>query len=179
MHPEMVAAYIAKYATKAAEDFGLAPQRLHPLTDLDGLPVSDHIRRHLATAVQIGSAAAADPAPTWAKLTRWLHMLGFRGHFATKSRRYSVTLGRLRAERRTWRQRHTPTHRPDLEDQDDEDTTLVVDRRMGVRRARLDSPPATPPSPPPPPPAPANTATSPATTAPPRSTPTTTKKREN
>ena len=54
-------------------------------------------------------------------------MLGFRGHFATKSRRYSVTLGRLRAERRTWRQRHTPTHRPDLEDQDDlDETTLVV-----------------------------------------------------
>ena len=116
MHPEMVAAYIAKYATKAAEDFGLAPQRIHPLTDLATLPVSDHIRRHLATAVQIGSAAAAAPAPAWSKLTRWLHMLGFRGHFATKSRRYSVTLGRLRAERRTWRQRHTPDHRPDLDD---------------------------------------------------------------
>ena len=126
MHPEMVAAYIAKYATKAAEDFGLAPQRLHPLTDLNGLPVSDHIRRLLATAVQIGTAAAVHPAPTWAKLTRWLHMLGFRGHFATKSRRYSVTLSRLRAERRTWRQRHTATHLPDPEDQDDEDSTLVV-----------------------------------------------------
>ena len=126
MHPEMVAAYIAKYATKAAEDFGLAPQRIHPLTDLNGLPVSDHIRRLLSTAVQIGSAAATASAPAWSKLTRWLHMLGFRGHFATKSRRYSVTLGRLRGERRTWRQRHTATHRPDLEDQDLEDSTLVV-----------------------------------------------------
>ena len=124
MHPEMVAAYIAKYATKAAEDFGLAPQRIHPLTDLDGLPVSDHIRRLLATAVQIGSAAATYPAPTWSRLTRWLHMLGFRGHFATKSRRYSVTLGRLRSERRAWRQRHTTTHGSHLEDQ--EQTTLVV-----------------------------------------------------
>ena len=65
-------------------------------------------------------------APTWSKLTRWLHMLGFRGHFATKSRRYSVTLGRLRSERRAWRQRHSPTHRPDLEDPDIEETTLVV-----------------------------------------------------
>jgi hypothetical protein len=53
-------------------------------------------------------------------------MLGFGGHFATKSRRYSVTLGRLRAERRTWRQRHTPDRRPDLDDQDLDDTTLVV-----------------------------------------------------
>ena len=108
MHPEMVAAYIAKYATKAAEDFGLAPQRIHPLTDLDGLPVSDHIRRHLADRRADRLGRRGHPAPTWAKLTRWLHMLGFRGHFATKSRRYSVTLGRLRAERRTWRQRHTP-----------------------------------------------------------------------
>lgn len=126
MHPEMVAAYIAKYATKAAEDFGLAPQRIHPLTDLATLPVSDHIRRHLATAVQIGSAAAATSAPAWGKLTRWLHMLGFRGHFATKSRRYSVTLGRIRAERRTWRRRHTPDRRPDLDDEDLDETTLVV-----------------------------------------------------
>ncbi len=53
-------------------------------------------------------------------------MLGFRGHFATKSRRYSVTLGRLRADRRTWRQRHAPTHRPDLDEQDTGNTTLVV-----------------------------------------------------
>jgi hypothetical protein len=76
--------------------------------------------------VQIGSAAATTPAPSWLAITRWLHMLGFRGHFATKSRRYSVTLGRLRGERRTWRQRHTPTHRPDLDDQDPDQTTLVV-----------------------------------------------------
>ena len=122
----MVAAYIAKYATKAAEDFGLTPQRIHPLTDLATLPVSDHIRRHLAAAVQIGSAAAVASAPAWARLTRWLHMLGFRGHFASKSRRYSVTLGRLRAERRTWRRRHTPDRRPELEETDLDETTLVI-----------------------------------------------------
>ena len=81
MHPQMVAAYIAKYATKVAEDFGLAPQRIHPLVDLTSLPVSDHVRRHLATAVKIGSAAAAAPAPAWTRLAHWLHMLGFRGHF--------------------------------------------------------------------------------------------------
>ena len=166
MHPEMVAAYIAKYATKAAEDFGLAPQRLHPLTDLDGLPVSDHIRRLLATAVQIGSAAAIMPAPTWAKLTRWLHMLGFRGHFATKSRRYSVTLGRLRGERRAWRQRHSPTTDPT--------SRTRTSRRPpssspapGSSSGSAGCPPVTPRLPPPPPPAPVNTATSPATTAPP------------
>jgi hypothetical protein len=31
---------------------------------------------------------------------RWVEMLGFRGHFASKSRRYSTTLGRLRHARR-------------------------------------------------------------------------------
>jgi hypothetical protein len=30
-------------------------------------------------------------------------MLGFRGHFSTKSRRYSTTLGALRTARRQWR----------------------------------------------------------------------------
>ena len=126
MHPEMVAAYIAKYATKAAEDFGLAAQRINPVTDLNTLPVSNHIRRHLATAVHIGATAVTNSAPGWGKLTRWLHMLGFRGHFATKSRRYSITLGRLRAERRTWRRRQAPDRRPDLDDHDLDDSTLVV-----------------------------------------------------
>ena len=33
-------------------------------------------------------------------LGKWAHMLGFRGHFASKSRRYSITLGALRRARR-------------------------------------------------------------------------------
>jgi hypothetical protein len=32
-------------------------------------------------------------------------MLGYRGHFLTKSRRYSVTFKKLRAARATWRRR--------------------------------------------------------------------------
>jgi hypothetical protein len=51
LHPETVAAYIAKYATKAADDFGLAPHRIEPGADLGALPVSAHIRRLLATAM--------------------------------------------------------------------------------------------------------------------------------
>jgi hypothetical protein len=38
-------------------------------------------------------------------LRRWAHMLGFRGHFLTKSRAYSVTFTAIRQERRTWRLR--------------------------------------------------------------------------
>ena len=33
-------------------------------------------------------------------LRRWAHMLAFRGHFLTKSRRYSSTFTAIRAERR-------------------------------------------------------------------------------
>jgi hypothetical protein len=33
-------------------------------------------------------------------------MLGFRGHFSTRSRRYSVTLGFLRAARSAWTRQH-------------------------------------------------------------------------
>ncbi|CAL9329428.1 hypothetical protein SUDANB174_00036 [Streptomyces sp. enrichment culture] len=56
------------------------------------------------------------------KLWKWAHMLGFRGHFSTKSRRYSTTLGALRAARRAWRteQAHADLPEPDP------DTTLVV-----------------------------------------------------
>ena len=58
-------------------------------------------------------------------------MLGFRGHFATKSRRYSTTLGRLRQARRDYTRRtQLPArrHRSGWADQDQdlEDTTLVI-----------------------------------------------------
>lgn len=53
-------------------------------------------------------------------------MLGFRGHFATKSRSYSTNLGALRDARRTWRPEQARAHAglPDL----DPTTTLVVGR---------------------------------------------------
>ena len=37
-------------------------------------------------------------------------MLGYRGHFATKSRRYSTTMRALRAARRDWHRRQNPLH---------------------------------------------------------------------
>jgi hypothetical protein len=69
-----------------------------------------------------------DPYKGWG---RWSEMLGFRGHLATKSRRYSVTLGRLRQARRDYTRRRQlprsdePTGWAD-QDQDHEVTTLVV-----------------------------------------------------
>jgi hypothetical protein len=114
--PEHAARYIAKYATKSAEDFGLGPRRITP----DALPlldVPDHVDRLIRTAWELGKH------PAYEGLRRWVHMLGFRGHFASKSRRYSTTLGAIRGERRAYRQRQAAEQTRELLD---EDTTLVV-----------------------------------------------------
>jgi hypothetical protein len=114
--PEHAARYIAKYATKSADDFGLGERRITPET-LALLVVSRHVDRLVRTAWQLGEH------DTYEGLHRWVHMLGFRGHFASKSRRYSTTLGAIRRERRTYRQRQAAEHVRELHD---EDTTLVV-----------------------------------------------------
>ena len=51
-------------------------------------------------------------------------MLGFRGHFSTKSRAYSITLGALRAERAAFQREYAVAAglQPDV----NSDTTLVV-----------------------------------------------------
>jgi hypothetical protein len=41
---------------------------------------------------------------SYRRLQRWAHMLGFGGHFSTKSRQYSTTLKALREARANWRQ---------------------------------------------------------------------------
>jgi hypothetical protein len=118
--PEHAARYIAKYATKSAEDFGLGDRRITPET-LPLLDVTDHVDRLVRLAWQLGEH------PTYDGLQRWVHMLGFRGHFASKSRRYSTTLGAIRRERRIYRQRQSAEHARELAP-DDQDTTLVVAR---------------------------------------------------
>ncbi|MET8792958.1 replication initiator [Streptomyces pseudogriseolus] len=91
-----VAAYIAKYATKGAETAGTldCPIR-NPITDLIGSDVTDHARRLILTCWRLGALPELEDL----RLRKWAHMLGFRGHFSTKSRAYSVTLGALRQER--------------------------------------------------------------------------------
>ncbi|WEH16943.1 replication initiator [Streptomyces sp. VNUA24] len=91
-----VAAYIAKYATKGAETAGTLDRPIrNPITDLIGSGVTDHARQLILTCWHLG----ARPELEALRLRKWAHMLGFRGHFSTKSRAYSVTLGALRQER--------------------------------------------------------------------------------
>ncbi|MGL5825010.1 MAG: replication initiator, partial [Nocardioides sp.] len=40
------------------------------------------------------------------KLRKWAHMLGFGGHYTTKTRHYSTTYSELRNARNLWKQRH-------------------------------------------------------------------------
>ena len=114
--PEHAARYIAKYATKSAEHFGLGHHRITPEA-LPLLDVTDHVNHLVRVAWQLGEH------PAYQGLRRWVHMIGFRGHFASKSRRYSTTLGAIRGERRAYRQQQAAEHARELLD---EDTTLVV-----------------------------------------------------
>jgi hypothetical protein len=94
---QAVASYVAKYATKAAENTGTLDRRIGELAELDRHHVPDHTRR-LITACRDLDALYPDR-----RLWAWAHMLGFRGHFSSKSRTYSTTLGALRQERADYR----------------------------------------------------------------------------
>ena len=90
-----VAAYVAKYATKAAECTGTLDRRVTSADQLDALPIREHARRHIAECIRLSKLPDIDHL----RLAAWAHMLGFSGHFSTKSRTYSTTLSALRADR--------------------------------------------------------------------------------
>jgi hypothetical protein len=93
---EQVAGYIAKYATKATESFGSGLDRrlgADDLEHLDGLPA------HVAELVRAAWELGGRPELEGLRLRAWAHMLGFGGHWSTKSRRYSTTFTVLRRAR--------------------------------------------------------------------------------
>lgn len=90
-----VAAYIAKYVTKSAEDAGIRATRMHSLADLDRTRTSPHARRMARTCWQLGGLHEYRHL----RLRAWAHLLGYRGHASSKSRHYSTTLGALRDAR--------------------------------------------------------------------------------
>ena len=128
IHPETVAAYIAKYSTKSATDL-----------DPGNRPARPHLARVRSTVMQLSELAdntyppgLPEPPNPYGLLGKWAHMLGFRGHFASKSRRYSTTLGRLRSARRRFERAKafSPDGVVDVAalDQElgDDETTLVI-----------------------------------------------------
>jgi len=96
--------YIAKYATKAAAAPGLPARAVRSAADITALACSEHYKQLIVTTWRLGK----NPAAAALALNRWTHTLGYRGHFLTKSRRYSVTFTALRRARIDYRraQRH-------------------------------------------------------------------------
>lgn len=98
-NPTAIAAYTAKYATKSLTgNNGAAMDRPLRPADIAGLDPARHLDRMALTCWQLG----AQPDLQHLKLRRWAHMLGYRGHFSTRSRAYSTTLRQLRQARTAW-----------------------------------------------------------------------------
>ncbi len=99
---EKVARYIAKYATKGAEATGTVNRPLRTIKHLHRVrSLSPQARKMIETCWRLGGLDAF----AGLKLRDWAHMLGYGGHFSTKSRRYSTTLGAMRADRAAYRAR--------------------------------------------------------------------------
>jgi hypothetical protein len=135
---EQVAGYLAKYATKSSEATGHTSSRL-TADDVEAAGQrGDHVGRLIGACWTLGRRDADEhaarvtgkPVPArlrYGRLRRWAHMLGFGGHFSTKSRRYSTTLAALRRARTDWRE--TRRRRRELfagRNRDVVETTLLV-----------------------------------------------------
>jgi hypothetical protein len=93
---EQVAGYIAKYATKATESFGSGLDRR---IGADALEQLDKLPAHVAELVRACWELGGRPELEELRLRAWAHMLGFGGHWSTKSHRYSTTFTVLRRAR--------------------------------------------------------------------------------
>ncbi len=115
-----VASYLAKYATKSTEPVGVPPGRITADNARTYADPRTHQGRLIAACLKLGN----HPHEDFQALRRWAHMLGYRGHFATKSRRYSTTMRALRAARHDWHRRQNPlAHHY-------EDKTVVTDAKL-------------------------------------------------
>jgi hypothetical protein len=126
-----VAGYLAKYATKGAEATGHSSARLTNATVRRYASEHTHAGRLVEACWRLGrpgsdldedEAAKNSGRLSYRRLQKWAHMLGFGGHFSTKSRQYSTTLKTLREARANWRRDHHRT----ADHTDDVETTLIV-----------------------------------------------------
>ncbi|WP_282202645.1 replication initiator protein RepSA [Kitasatospora fiedleri] len=124
-----VASYVAKYATKSAETTETVDRRILERHELDRHQLPPHTRRLIEACWDL-DAAYPDRL-----LAHWSHMLGFRGHFSSKSPTYSTTLGALRQVRADFRAEQARTDLrerllaqglPDLDDLPEAETLIVA-----------------------------------------------------
>ncbi|GAA2666238.1 replication initiator [Actinoplanes palleronii] len=147
-----VAAYLAKYATKSTEVTGHTSGRITTDTiDLYADQRGTHVERLVDACWRLAHArwtckrcgqhsdrwvcptcAARGREALWPvpesspfrRLGRWAHMLGFGGHFLTKSRHYSITFALLRNRRVVFQRARIAG--PEHVDVGETPTTLVV-----------------------------------------------------
>ena len=121
---QAVANYIGKYATKSLGAPGLPTRPIRSIADIRHLTCSRHYQQMISTAWRLGGTLPDGGQ----RLRRWAHMLGYGGHYLTKSRRYSVTFGQLRAARTAHRraQRHPDGETDPWGRQLDETVVLVL-----------------------------------------------------
>lgn len=92
MTPQAVGAYVAKYATKSSDDLGCG--------ELGALDARADADRHLVMLVRAAQRLGEQLELSRMRLPECAHALGFKGHWSTKSRRYSTTFTQLRHARR-------------------------------------------------------------------------------
>ncbi|MFJ8626605.1 replication initiator protein RepSA [Kitasatospora sp. NPDC093550] len=126
---QAVASYVAKYATKSAETTETVDRRILERRDLDRHDLPAHTRRLIEACWDL------DKHYPDRLLAHWSHMLGFRGHFSSKSPKYSTTLGALRQVRADYRadqarqelrERLLAAGLPDLDDLPDAETVVIA-----------------------------------------------------
>jgi replication initiator protein RepSA len=116
LRAEQVAAYVAKYSCKTSHE---------QITTRDSDPDRWRDRGVPEQLVQMAAAALRlSERSGLHELGQWVHMLGFRGHFVTKSRGYSTTLGELRAARAAYRARQDQP--PGDAEVNDDGSTVVL-----------------------------------------------------
>jgi hypothetical protein len=79
-------------------DSGVIDRRLGSAHAIEDLDVHEHFKAMMRMCFRL-AAFQEGYAYGDLRLHKWAHMLGFRGHFLTKSRGYSVTFKRLRGIR--------------------------------------------------------------------------------
>jgi hypothetical protein len=119
-----VAGYVAKYATKSTEALGVTLDHRICEVELEGLEVPAHVAELVRACWELG----ARPSLARLRLRKWAHMLGFGGHFSTKSRCYSTTLGAIRRARAAYaiRRRRGNAVPLDAWGRPEDDQTVIV-----------------------------------------------------
>lgn len=97
--------------------------------------VEHDLNPHIASLVRTCWQLGAEPALASLRLRAWAHMLGFGGHWTTKSRRYSTTMGALRRARATWTARQYGHDTLGVDQDQDDVETVVVLREWAYRGA--------------------------------------------